>query len=76
MADRADIDKNILQNKPKQEESPYKFHGNYTKEELGVLADFMHAEFPHITYGGGEIEKSLLKFHRKISALLMNGNKF
>jgi hypothetical protein len=36
--------------------TPYWFDGNYTGTELATLRQFMHANFPHLIYGGSREE--------------------
>lgn len=67
MADKGDLNVNIFkyfsENKTDlKTEIPFKFHGDYSKKELEIVKNYMHSDFPHLTYGGGRNKEVLIEY--------------
>lgn len=61
MADLGNLETETIKNGT-QAEVPWRFDGRYSQEERQVLKDFMHADFPHLNYGGGRYKDIIIEY--------------
>jgi hypothetical protein len=55
------LENKITESLTPKDEVPYRFGEKYTPEELDRLSKFMHADFPHTTYGGGRYKEVIIE---------------